>query len=134
MSARRRRFSTSTTPVEPVEIAPDGSEVRPLVGTERGGMAHFTFPAGHVTPGIRHRRVDEVWYVVDGDGELWLSDEAGSAIVELRAGVAVSIPVGTTFQVSVAEAAPLAVVGVTIPPWPPEGDADIVDGHWTPTV
>ena len=128
------RFRTATTPDEPTELAPDGSEVRRLVATERGSMAHFTFPAGRTTPAIRHRRVDEVWYVARGGADLWLSDDTGSTVVELRPGTAVSIPVGTTFQVAVADGDPLVVVGVTMPPWPAEGDADVVEGHWPPST
>lgn len=131
--ATRPTFTTATTPAEATEVAPDGSEVRALVASGHGSMAHFTFAANQTTPAVRHRRVDEFWYVVEGSGHLWLSDETESAIVELRAGAAVSIPVGTSFQVSIGGEDPLVVVGVTMPPWPAEGDADFVEGHWPPS-
>jgi mannose-6-phosphate isomerase-like protein (cupin superfamily) len=40
----------------------------------------------------------------------------------------------TAFQVRSLGDAPLAAVGVTMPPWPGEGEAAVVDGVWTPTV
>lgn len=129
-----RTFKTATTSAELFELAPDGSEARPLVATERGSLAHFTFAAGSITPAVRHRRVDEVWYVANGEGQLWRSDDSGEAIVDLRPGTGLSIPVGTSFQVSVSGDLELIVIGVTMPPWPPEGDANIVEGHWEPTT
>ncbi|MGI9616925.1 MAG: cupin domain-containing protein [Acidimicrobiales bacterium] len=126
-------FKTATTSAEPFELAPDGSEVRPLVATERGSLAHFTFPAGVTTPAVRHRQVDEVWYIADGTGQMWRSDGSDTAIVDLGPGTGLSIPVGTSFQVSVNSDRALLVIGVTMPPWPPEGDADIVEGVWEPT-
>ena len=113
-------------------IAPDGSEVRRLIRTDGGSMAQFTFRPGTVSPAVRHRRVEEIWYVVAGHGRMWRSDGAASETVDLAAGVGLSIPAGTSFQVAVADDGPLVAVGVTMPPWPPGGDADVVDGIWPP--
>jgi mannose-6-phosphate isomerase-like protein (cupin superfamily) len=125
-------FKTTVTPTDPAERAPDGSEVRPLVATDRASMSHFTFHPGTVSPAVRHRRVEEVWYVVDGRARMWRFDGSAAAIVDLHPGVALSIPAGTSFQVSVDIDRPLVVVGVTMPPWPSEGDADLVEGTWPP--
>ncbi|HEX6787046.1 MAG TPA: hypothetical protein VF076_07595, partial [Acidimicrobiales bacterium] len=38
-------------PAEPDVIAPDGSDVRVLVRSERGSMAHFELAAGHTSRG-----------------------------------------------------------------------------------
>ena len=130
---RPTTFATATTPAEPDDLAPDGSEVRRLLATGRGSMAHFTFPAGTTSPAVRHRQVEEVWYVVAGRGRMWRSDDVVSATVDLEVGVGLSIPAGTSFQVTVADDGPLVAVGVTMPPWPPDGDADIVDGLWPPS-
>lgn len=35
-------------------VAPDGSEVRVLVGGQNGSMAHFTLPAGEVSVAVGH--------------------------------------------------------------------------------
>ena len=126
-------FATGAVPVEPDDVAPDGSEVRRLLRTERASMAQFTFAAASTSPAVRHRRVEELWYIVSGRGRMWRSDDATSETVDLAVGTAVSIPAGTSFQVTVDDGAPLLAVGVTMPPWPPDGDADLVDGIWSPS-
>ena len=50
--------------------------------------------------------------------------------VALRPGVAVSIPVGTSFQFRAAAGTEVAVVGVTMPPWPGDDEAVAVPGAW----
>ncbi|HLY26261.1 MAG TPA: hypothetical protein VKQ72_07970 [Aggregatilineales bacterium] len=45
-----------------------------------------------------------------------------------------TIPVGTQFQVRAFGEQPLTVIGVTLPPWPGEGEAYPVQGKWTPTL
>ena len=55
-------------------------------------------------------------------------------IVTLEAGVCLTIPRGTHFQFRTLGDAPLAAVGVTMPPWPGEGEAVVVAGPWAPTV
>src|SRR5688500_8767038 len=83
---------------EPDAIAPDGSEVRILLGLAGGGMAHFQLAPGETTVAVRHRTVEEIWFVVGGAGEVWrhLGDE--QRIDDLEPGVCLTIPLGTTFQ------------------------------------
>ena len=52
--------------------------------------------------------------------------------IDLRPGVALTIPVGTSFQFRDTGREPLAAVGVTMPPWPGEGEAIDTNGPWTP--
>ena len=49
-------------------LAPDTSEIRLLVDTTRGSLAHGTLPPGRVSLAIAHRTVEEVWYVTQGRG------------------------------------------------------------------
>ena len=117
----------------PRVTAPDGSDVHILLSCEQGGMARFTFPAGETSPAVRHRTVAELWYVVDGHGWLWTSAGAADGF-PVHPGVCVVIPVGTSFQVRADASGPLVAVGTTMPPWPGEGEAEIVDGPWQPTL
>jgi mannose-6-phosphate isomerase-like protein (cupin superfamily) len=116
------------------EIAPDGSQVRLLVSTSRGSMAHFTIPAGHTIRAVKHRTVDEIWYIVSGRGQMWRSLDDTENVTDLSANLAVSIPVGTTFQVRNPGAKDICVVGQTMPAWPGNDDAIVCDGPWTPTI
>jgi len=38
-------------------LADDGSDVRILLGLDRGGMAHFTLPPGQISTAVIHRTV-----------------------------------------------------------------------------
>jgi mannose-6-phosphate isomerase-like protein (cupin superfamily) len=115
-------------------IAPDGSEVRILCQTGRGSMAHFTLAPGAIAKAVTHRTVDEVWYVLSGRGRMWRRHGDREEVVEMRAGLSLTIPLGTHFQFRADGAAPLAAVGVTMPPWPGEDEAYVVEGFWQPTV
>ena len=64
-------FETKRLPLTPDVVAPDGSDVRVLARTERGSMAHFELAPGRASAAIRHRTVDEIWFVLSGRGEIW---------------------------------------------------------------
>jgi mannose-6-phosphate isomerase-like protein (cupin superfamily) len=124
--------STMTLPHVHDVLAPDGSEVRILVSVAGGSMAHFLLSAGQVSRAVRHRTVEEIWYVLSGLGEMWRSVDAGE-VVPLSAGVSLTIPTGVSFQFRCLGEQPLAVVAVTLPPWPGDGEAEVVEGRWKPT-
>jgi mannose-6-phosphate isomerase-like protein (cupin superfamily) len=116
-------------------VAPDGSLVRLLPGLPAGGMAHFELGGGEVSIPQQHRTVSEIWYVLGGRGSMWRRSAAGAATeIDLRAGVALTIPVGTSFQFRNTGRVPLEVVGVTMPPWPGDGEAFTVEGPWEPRL
>jgi mannose-6-phosphate isomerase-like protein (cupin superfamily) len=113
-------------------LAPDGSEIRLLVQVRSAGMVYCTLQPGQVTRPVQHRSVEEVWLCVSGTGQLWRRDPATKAeeIVDLEAGVAVSIPLRTAFQFRALGAQRLAVVMTTMPPWPGPSEALPADGVW----
>jgi mannose-6-phosphate isomerase-like protein (cupin superfamily) len=133
-------FEVRSLPDAPDVLAPDGSEVRVLAASARGSMAHFTLGPGECSIAVRHRTVEELWYVVEGAGEMWRRndlDEHGEQderFVDLHPGLSLAIPVGTAFQFRASAAATLRIVGVTMPPWPGDDEAVVVDGPWAPTV
>jgi mannose-6-phosphate isomerase-like protein (cupin superfamily) len=128
-------FDTLALPAEPTVVAPDGSDVRVLLQLAGGSMAHFELAAGRVSVAVRHRTVEEIWYVVAGTGRMWRSSPDGRAdVVVLAAGVCLTIPVGTTFQFRADSDGPLSAVAVTMPPWPGDGEAEIVTGPWPPSA
>ena len=123
-------FETGRLPALPDIVAPDGSDVRVLLRTARGGMAHFELAGGRASDAIRHRTVDEIWFVLSGRGEMWRKAGERDDVVALEPGVCVTIPVGTHFQFRAAAGEPLKAVGVTMPPWPGPGEAQPVPGKW----
>jgi len=74
--------------------------------------------------------VDEIWYVLAGQGQMWRRQAERQETVPLRPGTCVSITVGTHFQFRAAGQGALAVVGVTMPPWPGQDEAHEVPGAW----
>ena len=121
----------------PAVRAPDGSLVRPLCRIAgRGSFAHFQLEPGETARAVSHATVAEIWYVIGGRGTMWRRPERGDPVtVDLEPGVCLTIPVRTAFQFRAHEGAgPLAVVAVTMPPWPADrqGEARPEQGPWTP--
>jgi mannose-6-phosphate isomerase-like protein (cupin superfamily) len=127
-------FSTIRLPAEPTVTAPDGSDVRVLLGLAAGGMAHFELAAGRVSTAVTHRTVEEIWFIVSGRGQMWRKQAQREETVELGPGDCLTIPLGTHFQFRVLESGPLIAVGVTMPPWPGPDEALVVEGPWQPTA
>jgi mannose-6-phosphate isomerase-like protein (cupin superfamily) len=65
---------------------------------------------------------------------MWRRQEDHSSVVDVYPGMCVTIPVGTHFQFRSVGHEPLAAIGVTMPPWPGEAEAIVVEGHWEPTT
>jgi mannose-6-phosphate isomerase-like protein (cupin superfamily) len=105
------------------------TDVRILLQLGRGGMAYFELGAGRVSRAVHHS-VDEIWYVLRGQGQMWRRQAEREETVPLEPGTCVSIPAGTPFQFRSTSAGPLAAVGVTMPPWPGPGEAYEVPGTW----
>lgn len=128
-----RNFQSLAVDAAPVVTAPDGSRVRVLLQSPgRGSMACFELDAGQVAAAVVHRSVDELWWVVSGRGELWRRGSGAESVVALVPGLCVDIPCGTAFQFRAAADQPLAVLGVTMPPWPGADEAQVVPGPWAP--
>ncbi len=107
-------------------LAPDGSEVRILASSLYGSMAHFTLHPKQVSVAVAHRTVEELWYIIAGQGEMWCGDE----VIALHAGVSLAISAGTRFQFRCVGEVALEAIGVTMPPWPGMDEAYVVQGKW----
>ena len=123
-------FDTMSLPTSPTSVAPDGSDVRVLLGLSAGGMAHFHLAPGQAAKAVMHRTVEEIWYIIAGRGEMWRKQGQREEIVALEPGVCLTIPVGTYFQFRASATESVSVLGVTMPPWPGEGEAIPVVGPW----
>ncbi len=114
--------------------APDGSEIRLLPTVPRGSMVHCRLPPGAVSRAVRHRSVDELWYVLRGRGVLWRRCGDEERETPLLPHTAHAIPRGTAFQFRNTGTEPLDIVIVTMPPWPGEAEAERVPDHWPPSL
>lgn len=64
-------------------------------------MVEVTLPAGEVSRPVYHRTVEEIWYILEGEGWVWRSPRGAGAGVGAQAvsrGDALAIPVGWSFQ------------------------------------
>ena len=127
-------YDTKRLPVGRDDVAPDGSDVRILLGLEGGGMAHFELEPGQTSTAVTHRTVEEIWFFLEGRGEMWRKQNGQEEVVPVESGVCLTIPLGTHFQFRSFGYQPLAAIGVTMPPWPGEGEAIVVKGIWQQTV
>jgi len=120
-------------PVERSGVAPDGSDVRVLLRLAGGGMAHFELAPGKISRAVAHRTVEEIWFFLTGRGEMWREQDGVSETVEVSPGMCLTIPLGTRFQFRSNGDVPLSAIGVTMPPWPGDGEAILLDGPWQPS-
>jgi len=120
----------------PTVVAPDGSEVRILLAATRGSMARFELEPGRTSIAVRHRSVEELWYVLHGSGVMWRRRGDVESVTLLYAGVCLLIQPGTSFQYRSDPEERLIAIGATMPAWPGAEEAEIVDGYpgWTPDL
>jgi mannose-6-phosphate isomerase-like protein (cupin superfamily) len=111
-------------------IAPDGSEIRFLQATEQASMVHCTLPEGACTQAVMHRTVEEIWYFLEGSGEVWRKSDENENISAVGPGVSLTIPLGYHFQFRNTGKIPLKFIIATMPPWPGADEAVIIDNHW----
>ena len=115
-------------------LAPDGSEIRLLHSLPGASVAHCSLPAAGVSLPVRHRTVSEIWYFLAGRGQVWRRQTKREEVLEVRAGISLTIPLGTAFQFRSADDAALEFIIVTMPPWPGADEAILLDdGKWPPT-
>ena len=105
-----------------------------LAQLSRGALAAFSLPPNAVSKAVAHRTVEEVWYIISGNGRMWRKLGEQEEIVSLVPGLSVTIPTGTHFQFRCDGNEPLTAIGATMPPWPGESEAYFVEGTWQPTL
>ena len=125
-------FATKRLPVNRDAVAPDLSDVKFLLELRGGGMAHFELGPGRASKAVAHQTVEEIWFFLSGRGEMWRKQDGREEVVPVDPGVCLTIPLGTFFQFRSFGHEPLAAVGVTMPPWPGDGEAYEVEGKWEP--
>ena len=118
--------------VNPDVTAPDGSEIRLLIDHRHSAvgasMVEVTLPAGQVSRPMYHRTVEEVWYLLQGSGQVWrcppgVAEPSLVPPLPVEQGDALVIPTGWRFQFSADESSDLRFLCVTMPPWPGDQEA-----------
>jgi mannose-6-phosphate isomerase-like protein (cupin superfamily) len=126
---RTRQF-----PSAPEARSPAGAAIRFLMEGETGNMIHATVPPGQVNRATVHATVSEFWHVLAGEGQIWRWDGVAEQTTDLAPGISIDIPVGTAFQYRCTGPEPLRFLCVTMPPWPGDLEATVIEGPWEPTI
>ena len=122
---------------QPDATAPDGSEIRLLADARhaatKSSMVEVVLPAGQISRPVYHRTVEEIWYILEGEGQVWRCPPDAASVgpepVEgpppqtVSPGDALVIPTGWHFQFAASPNGPLRFLCHTTPPWPGEDEA-----------
>lgn len=112
-------------------LAPDGSEIRLLHSVPSASVVHCSLPTAGVSIPVRHRTVEEIWYFLAGRGQVWRRQAKREEVLEVRAGISLTIPLGTAFQFRNTGDSALEFIIMTMPPWPGADEAILLDdGKW----
>ena len=111
-------------------LAPDGSEIRLLQQLGGGGLSECTLRTNQVSQAVRHRTVEEIWFVTQGRGQVWLEEDSVQTVVSMSKGSSITIPLGTAFQIRNTGHEELKIIISTMPPWPGDKEALKVEGKW----
>lgn len=111
-------------------LAPDRSEIRILLDVSGAGVAHCRLPPGAISSPVRHKSVNEIWYILSGQGQIWQSRNGVNDFADLSAGVCLTIAVGNSFQFRNTGADNLDILITTVPNWPGPDEAVPVSGYW----
>lgn len=114
----------------PDTFAPDGSEIRLLLGTgeaaARASLCEVKLEAWQVSRPVWHQQVEELWYVLEGVGAVWRCPPAQDPVhvrpVRAGPGDALTIPPKWSFQFA-AGGEELRFLCFTSPQWPGEEEA-----------
>jgi mannose-6-phosphate isomerase-like protein (cupin superfamily) len=134
LEARRFSMQTRSFPSTPDGRSPAGAEIRYLIEGETGAMIHSTVPPGQVNRATVHATVSEFWHVLSGEGQIWRRNGTGEETTVLGRGVSIDIPVGTAFQYRCTGVDPLQFLCITMPRWPGDKEATVIEGPWKPTA
>jgi mannose-6-phosphate isomerase-like protein (cupin superfamily) len=127
-------MQTRSFPATPDARSPAGAEIRYLMEGATGNMIHSIVPVGQVNRATVHSTVSEFWHVLSGEGQIWRRDDTGEETSTLEQGVSIDIPVGTAFQYRCTGIHPLEFLCISMPPWPGDTEATVIEGPWIPTA
>jgi len=118
---------------DPDAVSPGGgAEIRYVLASPLGELTHAVCRTGEVAPTHLLPELDEAYYVLAGEGEIWRSAAKREAVTALRPGRWVQMPAGTRFQYRANRGSSLVFLVVVLPRWRPELFHIVEDGPWRP--
>ncbi|MEM7734791.1 MAG: cupin domain-containing protein [Deinococcota bacterium] len=126
-------MKTQALPAHPDKTSPASAAVRILMQSDTGGMIHSTLRPYQITKAVCHVSVNEFWFILSGEGEIWRKEGSYEEITTLTAGITVDIAKGTHFQYRNTGSETFKFICVTMPPWSGHQESSYVKGYWQPT-
>jgi mannose-6-phosphate isomerase-like protein (cupin superfamily) len=123
-------FNFKSLPKKYDYLAPDTSEIRLLSELQWGGLAHCILRPGKISTAVKHKTVNEIWYCLSGNGEIWQQNNGLGDVKKFTSGDSFTIPVGNSFQFRNIGQEPLCILIATMPKWPGKEEAIIVRNYW----
>lgn len=95
---QKQKWETKAVSSQSDYLAPDGSEIRLLPSVKGCSLCQCILPPQAVSRAVCHRTVEEIWYSLQGHGQLWRKHGNDEETVDLRPGTSATIPPDTHFQ------------------------------------
>ena len=85
-------FETLRLPANYDHIALDQSQIRELPRMKRGSMAHCNLSPQRTSIVIKHKTIEEIWYFLQGQGQVWRKQGAREEVVDISPGISLTLP------------------------------------------
>ena len=122
---------THVLSAEPDSVSPDGSaEIRHILQSPHGDLTHAVCRAGSMAAVHHLPELDEGYFVLAGEGELWRRTEDREAVTSLKPGRWVAMPAGMKFTYRANKGTPLVFLVMVLPSWKPELFHTFPGGPW----
>jgi mannose-6-phosphate isomerase-like protein (cupin superfamily) len=99
-----------------------------------GGLYNCTMPTAKTFSPVAYHRVKEIWYVLEGQGEVWRKSARSEPTVDVGAGMSLTISARSAFQFRDTGTGVLRILIVKMPPWPGAQEPEKTIGVWPTTV
>ena len=115
---------------QPWYIAPDQSAAREIASPRNSRAVRLSIAEIIIPPGVEvhrhyHEVVEEIYYIVSGEGVMWLN----GATRKVHPGDAIVIVPGEMHTIRNMTQAELKMIVTCTPPWTP--DCSVMDPTWT---
>jgi mannose-6-phosphate isomerase-like protein (cupin superfamily) len=127
------QLSVHSLPASPDDVSPDGgAEIRHLLVSPRGDLTHAVCLEGS-TSGVHHLpELDEGYFVLSGEGEIWRQTDERDGVTALRPGRWVAMPAGMRFQYRANLGSNVVFLVVVLPSWRKDLFHIVDGGRWQP--
>jgi mannose-6-phosphate isomerase-like protein (cupin superfamily) len=129
------RWKVKDLPTKYANLAKDKSEIRHVYETDKASVVHCTLAPKATSVATRNLEIEEIWYFIGGQGQIWLKEEDEIEGTEKDVGpsTCVLIPAGVHFQFRSTTYEPLTFLCITMPRWPGQHASMEVEAHWKPS-